>query len=116
MPDHIRTPAFASAAGAWARAEAVAEVLFNHMGAMTVEDMISPPLPGTKVPVDTWRMADAHASRLRSKLGLDPQGYARIRRDLGLADRAEDAALERLSQAGAQIVRRRAEALGPGEG
>ena len=115
MPDHIRTPAFASAAGAWARAEAVAEAVFEYMTEMSVEDMIAPPMPGTRPPVDIWRATDAHASRLRSKLGLDPQGYARIRRDLGLADRAEEAALERLSQTGAGLVTRQAQALGPGE-
>lgn len=115
MPDHIRTPAFASAAGAWARAEAVAELIFEHMSAMPVEDMIAPPMPGTKPPVDTWRAVDAHASRLRSKLGLDPQGYARIRRDLGLADRAEEAALDRMSRTGGQLVTRQAEALEAGE-
>ena len=115
MPDHVRTAAFASAAGAWARAEAVAELLFEHMGAMSVEAMIAPPMPGTRAPIDVWRAADAHASRLRSKLGLDPGSYARIARDLGIADRALDAGLDRMSRTGAQLVTRHAEAIGPGD-
>ncbi len=115
MPDHVRTAAFASAAGAWARAEAVAEVLFEYVCQMSVDDMIAPPMPGTKAPVDVWRMADAHASRLRSKVGLDPMSYARIARDLGIADRALDAGLDRMSRTGAQYVTRAAEAIGPGD-
>lgn len=115
MPDHLRTAAFASAAAAWARAEAIAEAVFDYMTSMSIEDMIAPPMPGTRAPIDTWRATDAHASRLRSKLGLDPGSYARIRRDLGIADRAEDAALERLSQTGAGLVTRRAEAIEAGD-
>jgi len=112
MPDHLRSPAFRSAVQAWAEAEAVASLLFDWLNGKDVEESVRPPLAATKAPVDLWRSAHSHAANLRSKLGIDPVSFARIRADLGLNHKANEDALEKLSGTGAAIVARRLELEG----
>lgn len=112
MPGHVRSPAWRYQAKAWARAEAIADVLYEHVAEMGAEGMMTPKLAGTKSPVDIWRAADAHAGRLRARLGLDPVAYAGLAKDLGLASRAIDDNLVRMSGEGAEMVRRKAAELG----
>lgn len=100
-PDHLREPMFAPAVQAWARAEAVAELLFRHLGgldlqaAMTETGSADEEERSTKskttrrsetkrtgAALDQWHRASAHAASLRSKLGLDPASAARVGRDL----------------------------------
>lgn len=119
MPDHVRSAGFAAAAQAWAEAEAVAELVLQWAVAQMengdVGAMMTPPLPGTKAPIEVWRAVHAHAANLRAKLGLDPVSYSKIARDLGLAARAQDAAIERMGRAGAEIVARREREAGNGD-
>ena len=115
QPDHVRSPVFRHHVWAWARAESVAGLLFDYLAGLSFDEMVTPRLAATRSPVDLWKVADGHAGRLRSSLGLDPAGYAKIRRDLGLSQRASEEALEQLSAAGAAIVAKRRE-LGAGQG
>ena len=52
VPDHVRSPAWRYQARAWAQAEAVAQVMYEHIGAMGAEAMVTPKLAGTRAPVD----------------------------------------------------------------
>lgn len=108
FPDHVRSAVFRMSLAAWARAEAVASLLFDHVVTLGAEQMMTPRLAGTRAPVDLWRAADAHAAKLRGELGLSPVSYARIAKDLGLAGRSAEEALERMAQAGREIRERRA--------
>ena len=116
-PDHIRSPAFAQAAFAWAKAEVVAEMVFRWMSEQMerggIGAMMLPPMPGTRPLVETVGSVEARAERARARLGLDPVSYAKIMSDLGLSRRAEDEALEGLGKRGAEITARRAEIEGP---
>jgi hypothetical protein len=91
-------------------------VLFERMVSLSPVDMVRPPLAGTRSPVDIWKATDAHAGRLRAQLGLNPVAYAGLAKDLGLAAKASDDALERLAAQGAEIATRRAIGTGPAEG
>ena len=106
------SPAFRSAVLAWGRAEAVASLLFDWLALQDIDGLITPRLAATKAPVDTWRSLEAHAANLRSKLGIDPVSYARIAKDLGIAQKASEDALERLAGKGAEITSRRLELEG----
>ena len=100
-PDHLREPMFAPAVQAWARAEAVAELLFRHLGARDLQAAMTDTTSAdeeerstkgkttrhsetrrTNAALDQWHRASAHAAALRSKLGLDPASAARVGRDL----------------------------------
>jgi hypothetical protein len=107
VPDHVRSPAWRYQARAWAQAEAVAQVLYEHIGAMGAEAMVTPKLAGTRAPVDAWRSAAGHAARERARLGLDPASYARLRKDLGIAERAQEDALAMMAREGAKVSARR---------
>jgi hypothetical protein len=107
FPDHVRSPVFRMALAAWARSEAVASLLFEHLATLGADAMMTPRLAGTRAPVDLWRAADAHAAKLRGELGLSPVSYARIAKDLGIANRASEDALERMANAGREIRERR---------
>jgi hypothetical protein len=107
QPDHLRSPMFRFTLSECCRAQAVAEILFDYIDSLGVEDMVRPRLSGTKSPVDQWKAAAAHAASLRSKLGLDPVSYARIAKDLGLASKASEDAIGRLAETGKGIVERR---------
>lgn len=120
MPDHVRSPAFAVAVAEWAKAEAVAELVYEWAvrqiadGGMAA--VMMPPMPGTKPPLETWRGLHAHAARLRARVGLDPVSYAALAKDLGIAQRAADDALERMAARGAEITARRELEAGGGTG
>jgi hypothetical protein len=107
FPDHVRSPVFRMSLAAWARAEAVASLLYDYLVTLGPEAMMTPRLAGTRAPADLWRAADAHAAKLRSELGLSPVSYAKIAKDLGLAGRAAEDALERMAKAGREIRERR---------
>ena len=107
QPDHLRSPMFRFTLSECCRAQAVAEILFDYIDSLGVEDMVRPRLSGTKSPVDQWKAAAAHAANLRSKLGLDPVSYARIAKDLGIAGKASEDAIGRLAETGKGIVERR---------
>lgn len=102
-PDHLREPMFAPAVQAWARAEAVAELLFRHLSGQDLQAAMTDTTAAdeeerstkgkttrrsqtrrTTAALDQWHRASAHAAALRSKLGLDPASAARVGRDLAL--------------------------------
>ncbi len=100
-PEHLREPMFAPSVSAWARAEAVAELLFRHLSDQDLQAVMTD-LTSTEeeerhtktkttrrgqtrrtgAALDQWHRASAHAATLRSKLGLDPASAARVGRDL----------------------------------
>jgi len=100
-PEHLREPMFAPAVQAWARAEAVAELLFRHLSGLDLQAAMTDLTTAdeeerttkskttrrsttrrTTAAHDQWHRASAHAASLRSKLGLDPASAARVGRDL----------------------------------
>lgn len=99
-PQHLRRPEFGPAVQAWARAEAVASLLFDWLADLDITVMTTPRKAATKAPVDLWRSADAHAATLRARLGLDPLAAARIAKDLGLAHQAAEGALTAMAETG----------------
>jgi hypothetical protein len=107
FPDHVRSAVFRMSLAAWARAEAVASLLFDYLVTLGPEQMMTPRLAGTRAPADLWRAADAHAAKLRSELGLSPVSYAKIAKDLGIASKASEDALKAMQDAGRQIRERR---------
>jgi hypothetical protein len=111
FPDLVRSPVFRMSLTAWTRAEAVASLLYEYIAGLEPGEMMTPRLAGTRAPVDLWRTAESHAAKLRGELGLTPTGYAKISRDLGLAGRAADEALERMASAGRQIREQRSAGL-----
>lgn len=107
VPDHVRSPMFRWQVAAWSRAAAVASLLYDWVCSLDPEQMTRPRLAGTRSPFDQWKAAEAHESRERSKLGLDPVSYAKLARDLALASKASEDALERMAAAGREIWERR---------
>jgi hypothetical protein len=107
MPDLLRSRAFRPTLADWARAEAMASLVFDWLCGLPVEQMASPRLAGTKAPLDLWRALSAHAGRLRARLGMDPVSYARLAKDLGLAQAASDEALRQAAARGAKLLERR---------
>jgi len=113
MPDHLRSPAFRFALQAWAEAEAAAAMLYDWICEQSIETLVFPRLGATKAPVELWQTMAKTAMTLRGKLGLDPASYARISKDLGIAENASENQLRGAAQRGALIVARRA-AIGEG--
>lgn len=112
MPDHLRSPAFRHSLDAWGRAEAAASLILEYISGQGIGATIVPKMGGTKAPLEIWQKFETTAARMRSELGISPASYARISRDLGLNQKANEDALERLSGQGAQIVARRMEIEG----
>ena len=79
MPDHVRSPAFRMSVRGWARAEAAEELMFSWLGELGPA-ALTPRLPGTKAPIDSWKSMAAHAARMRWRLGPGP-GVARADRE-----------------------------------
>ncbi len=107
VPDHVRAPSFAAAAQAWARAETMEEMAFDWVSRIGIEAALTQSDRSGAAPVDLWFKARDRAERARMRLGLDPASYAKIRKDLGLEQKASEMALETLAAAGAQITARR---------
>lgn len=107
IPAWLRTAQFAAARKAWAEAEAIADLMLTWLATLDMTALTTPRKAATKSPVDLWRSAHSHAANLRSKLGLDPVSYARIAKDLGIAQAASEDALSRLAETGKTIRERR---------
>ena len=110
MPPHVRTEGFRLTAVAWARAEALSELMFENLASMDQAEMMLPQRAAVKSPVDIWKTVDAHATRLRNDLGLSPVGYAKIAKDLGIAGRAVEDNLQQMAANGAKLLRNKEEA------
>src|SRR6185437_7616302 len=72
MPGHLRSPAFEYSVLAWARAEAVAELLWRWLEHQDVDFLVIPRSGAQRAPLETYSRAVATAKTLRSQLGLDP--------------------------------------------
>lgn len=134
-PAHVRSPLFASAVHAWARAEAVTALLWRYL---EEQDDIVAAMTETSTGVETeettskgnvkrrtasrrvasvlseLHRAETRALSARSRLGLDPASASRIARDLA-AGRYMDAATP-LDQAVDAIAEHRQQALSAGDG
>lgn len=114
IPDHVRSPAFRLQLRNMAVAQGVTRVLVEWAGPMNAEELMEPRgrTGQGKSAAELLLSAVAKAAGLNSRMGLDPPSYARLRRDLGLEQRAEEDRLMQLSATGAAIVTRRAEIEG----
>jgi hypothetical protein len=110
-PEYVRSAMFRFTLTAWARAEAIASLMYEYLTGLDPEQMITPKKVATKAPIDLWRIADGHAARLRAELGLSPVSYARIAKDLGLAGKSAEEALGQMARNGREIRERRAASL-----
>jgi hypothetical protein len=107
-PDYLRTmPQFLPAVESWARIEARTVLLSDWLAGMTPEEMTLPRKAGGSSPVEIWLAAERAASRARERLGLDPASFAKIAKDLGIANRASEDAVTRLAETGRAIRERR---------
>jgi hypothetical protein len=102
MPAHLHRPEFKAAVSAWARAEAVVQCIWNALaeqdfteamaditkGAETEETVQKGTISRRSVQkrtvssLEQLRRYEAHAATLRSRLGLDPVGAAKLAKDL----------------------------------
>ena len=103
-PEQLLMPVFRAQVESWSRREAQARLIYEWMTGLPVEERVGPVVAGSQVtPVDQWLKAEASAERARDKLGLTPASYAKIRRDLGIAERLADDAVRRLGESGRVI-------------
>jgi len=104
-PDHLRRPEFGGAVTAYARAQAVADQVFDHLSERDMAAALAEvtreageedsTVKGkvrrvsvsrrTVSALDAWFRASAHAAALRAKLGLDPVSAGRLAKDLSAA-------------------------------
>lgn len=106
-PEFLNRPVYAAAVSAWARAEAMVQLYTEYIARQTPEawsteftegeeDVTGDGTKGgdssrrsrarkTGPSLDQWRKLEAHASMLRTKLGLDPLARARLGRDAASA-------------------------------
>jgi hypothetical protein len=130
-PDYLQEPAYAPVVAAWSRAEAVTQLLWQYLDGMDAETALTETIAGEEDETHgeggsiTRRSAskrvmsvlgelhrsETRAMNLRGRLGLDPLSRAKIAKDIGLAQRASDDALDRLGETGKAIRERRAAEL-----
>lgn len=108
IPSQARSGKFRLTAVAFARAEAMSELLLEHLATLPPEEWTVPPRAGAvKSPLDVWKTVDAHATRLRNDLGVSPVAYARIAASLGTAARGVEDRLQAMAANGARFVEAR---------
>ena len=109
VPEWLCWPQFRPQVEAWARWETKVKALAEYLESMPLEDQMQPTTTGGHItPLEMWMAVEKGAQSARDKLGLTPAAWAKIRRDLGLARRAEEDSLAKLGEQGAQIRRSRA--------
>jgi hypothetical protein len=108
-PQHLLDPKFRPAVLSWARREARATQFSDWLDQMDgPEEMATPRRSGQiKSPFELWLSAEHSAAKARKDLGLDMASYASVMKDLGIAGRMQDDAIERLGVQGTQIRQRR---------
>lgn len=106
-PAYLKEAKFLPAVQAWARLQARTALLSDWLDGMTPEEMATPRKVGGSTPVELWLSAERAASRARERLGLDPASFAKIARDLGIANRAQEDAISRMGETGRQIREKR---------
>jgi hypothetical protein len=113
-PEYLLWPAFRKQVEWWSKVEAQEELLWAWLEKMPVEERAMPLRAGSTTgesPLSLWLAAGRAAERARDKLGLTPASHAKIRKDLGLAEKAERDAIEGLAEQGAAIRGRREDGL-----
>lgn len=103
MPEYLRWPQFEAAVMAWAKAEAKVELFGQYIASMTPAEAMTPVKSGVKSPIEQYRVLDAHARILRADLGLTPMAFAKIKKDMGIADAAAEDAIAKMIRRGAEI-------------
>ena len=126
-PDYLRAAAYMPAVQAWARAEAIAALLWDYLAERDIEAALTERIEGTETEdrgeggsvrrtsvsrrvmsvLDQLHKHESRALHLRSKLGLDPLSRARIMRDLGIAHQAGGEAIARMAETGRAIREKR---------
>lgn len=105
-PDYLRSAAFIPSVMAWGRAEAMASLAWEWCESMGME-MFVPGEGHGKSPADVWRTLHAHARGVRNDIGLSPVSYAKIARDLGIAQSATEDRLNAAAKEGRAITAKR---------
>lgn len=110
-PLYLRTPAFAASVMAWGQAEAMAALAWEYMcvllddgGPAAIFGMREGQL---KAQSEVWKAHASFASQMRSKLGIDPSGYAKLARELNLQQNATAGQLQQMADRGGEIAQRR---------
>jgi hypothetical protein len=139
-PGYLLESRFAYVVAAWSRAEAVVALLVEWLNRQDIDaaaseiieeiEQESRPAMGqvkrsmrsrrTMSVLDQLDKHERRAANLRSRLGLDPAGYAKIAHDVAFTGKAADDAIERLGAKGREIhnkrmAEHRAEAVARGE-
>ncbi len=106
-------PAFAMAVRAWSWAEAQCELYRTWFAEHGLRDEENQPVTG----LANWDRAEARASKLRSRLSLDPNALAKLLSSLAsvAASGGDSAGLESVKREGAAIVAARERQLEQGE-
>ncbi|OJY53533.1 hypothetical protein [Pseudonocardia sp. 73-21] len=122
-PPHLRGREYAAAVRGWARAEAMAELLWRYLAdrdldealtALETTDTETEQHKGrarsmsrsrrTTAALDAWQRAQTTAAYHRRQLGLDPVSRAKLGKDLAMAGAFAHAGIERLHAVGADLV------------
>ena len=106
-PDHLRSPMFGPAVWAWAKAEAAEDMIWSYICDQGLEMAMTLKPGASRALMDIWMAAHTRAGNARKDLGLTPASYAKIVKDLGLQEKATEAALQGLAATGASITARR---------
>jgi hypothetical protein len=105
-PSQLHMPQFAAQVQSWSRLEAKVKLLHNYLETMTAEDQITPRKAGGETPMSVYLAAERAAERARDKLGLTPASWAKIQKDLGIAEMGQAHRLAEMGAKGAAIRQR----------
>jgi hypothetical protein len=125
-PDYLRAPSYLPAVRAWARAEAVASLLWGFLAGQDAQAALTETITGEETEesskgtvkrrsvsrrvvsvLSELHRAETRAMNLRGRLGLDPLSRAKIMKDLGIARQAGGDAIAKLGERGREIRERR---------
>lgn len=110
FPEYLRWPMFRIEVESWARVQAQADMVYEWLEGLPEEERHIPQSPNAqKTPMELWLHIDNSAAKYRTRLGLTPVAYAKLRLALGLAEKAEADAVDSLGAQGAQIIALQAE-------
>lgn len=106
-PDYLRTAAFLPSVMAWSRAEAAAAAAWEWCESLGAPAMFLMGEGHGRSAIDMWKGLSAHARSVRNDIGISPVSYARIARDLGIAQQATEDRLNAAAKEGRAITARR---------
>lgn len=113
LPDHVRAPAFRAQARLTSRALAIFDLMFEWASGMDADQLAEPRGKSGqgKPAIELVMQAQAKASTQLDKIALSVPSYARTRKDLGIAQNNEEAALGRMAREGAALTARQADVI-----